>query len=82
MTNDINKPLCDQCGQTLENFLNQMEEHNLDVVCPSCGKTQTGAKHVHEAGDNGGGSGSPRPGELTSKKAAQPHLQSGSSKKN
>jgi uncharacterized Zn finger protein (UPF0148 family) len=39
MRDDINRPLCDHCGQTLEHFLNQMEEHNLDVVCPSCGKT-------------------------------------------
>jgi predicted RNA-binding Zn-ribbon protein involved in translation (DUF1610 family) len=39
MRDDIKKPLCDHCGQTLEHFLNQMEEHNLDVVCPSCGKT-------------------------------------------
>jgi uncharacterized Zn finger protein (UPF0148 family) len=30
--------LCHHCGQTLSNFLHQMEEHNAEVVCPSCGK--------------------------------------------
>ena len=39
MRNDVNKPLCDHCGQTLEHFLNEIEEHNLEVVCPACGKT-------------------------------------------
>jgi len=81
MQNNINKPLCDHCGQTLEHFLNQMEEHNLEVVCPSCGTPQGGAKHVHEAGDNVGGSDSPGPIQPTNQKVAQPDLPSGSSKK-
>jgi len=81
MRNDIDKPLCDHCGQTLENFLNQMEEHNLEVVCPSCGKTQSGLKHVHEEGDNGGGSASSHPSQPTNNKAAQPGFPSGPSKK-
>ena len=61
MRNDINKPLCDHCGQTLENFLNQMEEHNLEVVCPSCGKTVRGGKNEEADESNGDKHGSNRP---------------------
>jgi uncharacterized Zn finger protein (UPF0148 family) len=49
MRDDINKPLCDHCGQTLEHFLNEMEEHNLDVVCPVCGKALVTGSQKREA---------------------------------
>jgi len=59
MTNNIDKPLCDHCGQTLEHFLNQMEEHNLEVVCPSCGKTLVSGGQQGEADDSGANQHSP-----------------------
>jgi len=35
--------LCKHCGQALTDFLREMEKHNAKVVCPSCGKSQTGS---------------------------------------
>ena len=34
--------LCLHCGQALAEFLHEMEHHNAEVVCPSCGKPQEG----------------------------------------
>jgi predicted RNA-binding Zn-ribbon protein involved in translation (DUF1610 family) len=59
MRDDIKKPLCDRCGQTLEHFLNQMEEHNLDVVCPSCGKTLVSGSEEGKIGGSNAGEHAP-----------------------
>jgi uncharacterized Zn finger protein (UPF0148 family) len=55
MRDDINKPLCDHCGLTLEHFLNQMEVHNLDVVCPVCGKALATGSQEGQASGSGSG---------------------------
>jgi len=36
--------LCERCGQTFSEFLHEMAEQNLKVVCPKCGAE--GAKPV------------------------------------
>jgi predicted RNA-binding Zn-ribbon protein involved in translation (DUF1610 family) len=59
MRDDIDKPLCDHCGQTLEHFLNQMEEHNLDVVCPACGKTVVAGSKKGDANRSDSGEHAP-----------------------
>ena len=51
MSDENLEALCKHCGQTLSNFLHQMEEHNAEVVCPACGKTQDG---THSPGETGG----------------------------
>lgn len=61
MQNNLDKPLCDHCGQTLEHFLNQMEEHNLEVVCPSCGKVLVGGSQETAAGESDGERKDPNP---------------------
>lgn len=35
--------LCQHCGTALSDFLHQMEHHNAEVVCPSCGKSKDDA---------------------------------------
>jgi predicted RNA-binding Zn-ribbon protein involved in translation (DUF1610 family) len=45
--------ICQHCGQALSDFLHRMEEHNAEVVCPSCGK-----KHV-SGGKAAGSRGKP-----------------------
>ncbi|MFZ0479927.1 MAG: hypothetical protein WAL71_12320 [Terriglobales bacterium] len=39
-SNDNLESLCQHCGQALSDFLREMENHNAEVVCPSCGKPQ------------------------------------------
>ena len=46
MSNEDIDALCRHCGQALKTFLQEMEEHNAEVVCPSCGKTQHSTGHV------------------------------------
>lgn len=41
-SNDNLESLCQHCGKTLSDFLHEMEHHNAEVVCPSCGKPQDG----------------------------------------
>ncbi len=53
MSDESLDALCKHCGQTLTNFLHQMEEHNAEVVCPSCGKSQhNGAAQKADATPN------------------------------
>jgi uncharacterized Zn-finger protein len=33
-----NDVFCKGCGETLTNFLREMEEHNAKIACPHCGK--------------------------------------------
>ena len=40
MSNDDIDAICRHCGQALKTFLHEMEEHNAEVVCASCGKAQ------------------------------------------
>jgi len=46
--NDL-EVLCRHCGRALSEFLHEMEEHNAEVVCPSCGKKHVGK---NRAGDD------------------------------
>jgi uncharacterized Zn finger protein len=39
MTDEQTTPLCDQCGETFSNFLQEMADQNAKVAtCPKCGK--------------------------------------------
>ena len=38
MTSEKTEVLCKHCGQALSAFLQEMQEHNAKVVCPTCGK--------------------------------------------
>ncbi|HUB02627.1 MAG TPA: hypothetical protein VL983_08070 [Terriglobales bacterium] len=82
MTNNIDKPLCDHCGQTLEHFLNQMEEHNLEVVCPSCGKTLVSGSQSEQADESNTDQHSPnRPTKPTSSNVSSRGNSSGPQKR-
>jgi uncharacterized Zn finger protein (UPF0148 family) len=77
MTDQNLEELCQHCGQALSNFLHQMEEHNAEVVCPSCGKTQdkTGSpgeteKSTKSLSDTN--QSSPAPGKKRSRSTARP----------
>jgi hypothetical protein len=62
---------CKHCGQALADFLQEMKEHNAEVVCTTCGNPQDGGRpatpqeqgdgHLGTAlGHNGNGSKSGR----------------------
>jgi predicted RNA-binding Zn-ribbon protein involved in translation (DUF1610 family) len=80
MTNNIDKPLCDHCGQTLEHFLNQMEQHNQEVVCPACGKTLINGSQKERAEDSEAGQHGPNPPAKRSDSADPSHTNSSAHK--
>lgn len=59
--------LCQHCGQALSTFLHQMEHHNAEVVCPTCGKAQdkTGSpRETEKTAKSLSGANQPRPAQV------------------
>jgi hypothetical protein len=56
MSNEDIDAICRHCGQALKTFLHEMEEHNAEVVCASCGKPQDSSGHggAHKGAAGGG----------------------------
>jgi len=74
MSDENLEALCKHCGQALSTFLHQMEQHNAEVVCPSCGRTQDEAKSPGETGKTPKSlsGASPVPGRKRPKATARP----------
>jgi predicted sulfurtransferase len=72
-SNDL-EVLCRHCGHALSKFLHQMEEHNAEVVCPSCGtkhdgdnpsqRTGASSKHANAPEKNGKAEQTGKPGAI------------------